>query len=89
MQIGRVAVASIAVLTLAGCASSGPKRPEWTKPGSTLAELNQDKYECEQKHTYPSYKPGSFIVGGGYRPRLDEDLFRSCMRVKRWVHEDD
>jgi hypothetical protein len=76
------------LLVVTGCAA-GPKRPEWTKVGSTTQELNQDRYDREQRHTSPTFAPGSFIVGGGYRPRLDRDLFRSCMRARGWVYQDD
>jgi hypothetical protein len=68
---------------LAGCAASGPKRPEWTKAGATTMDLNQDRYDCEQRHRYPT--PGS-ILGPS---RLDEGMFRSCMQARGWAHEDD
>jgi hypothetical protein len=76
-------------LLLTACAAPGPKRPEWSRPGATTMELNQDRYDCEQRHTSHSFLPGGVAFGGGYRPRLDENLFRSCMRARGWVHKDD
>jgi hypothetical protein len=77
-----VAIAGLAVLTLAGCASSGPKRPEWTKPGATDAQLQAEKYDCMQRH---AYNRPTGILG----PKMDENLYRQCMRARGWVHEGD
>jgi len=54
------------------------------KSGATTQDFHHDRYDCEQRHTSPTYVPGSALLGGGVRPRLNQDLFRSCMRARGW-----
>jgi hypothetical protein len=76
----------LALLLLPACAA-GPPRPEWRRPDATVMDFNRDRYDCEQRHT----EAPRIILGGGglFRQRLDERLFRSCMRALGWVHRDD
>ncbi len=88
MRWVRLAVLGI---TLAACAS-GPKRPEWT-PGPDRpaggAPLARDHYECQRENAYHYLGVGAWSGPLSEQIKVDQDLYRACMRARGWVHRDD
>lgn len=90
----RMVVPALALLALTGC-----NKTVWVRPGSTAADFENDKMQCQYQAELATAGIG---LGGGYQPSMSAavgsgvgagivaamqqaDLTRKCMVVKGWT----
>ncbi|HEV8676022.1 MAG TPA: hypothetical protein VGX21_18455 [Methylomirabilota bacterium] len=79
-------------IILTACASSGPKRPEWTRAAGQpmdQVQFNRDHYECQKENSYHYRGVGALVGPFSEQIKVDKDLYRACMRNRGWVHAED
>jgi hypothetical protein len=71
----RIALISILLLLLSGCAAGSKTHPVWIKPGTTQEDLDKDMGQCQTK---ASSTPG-IKTWDQFSTSIN-----SCMRDKGW-----
>jgi hypothetical protein len=94
MAVHSLALATLAVLLLSGCAA---KQYAWTKPDLTQADFARDKYACvrdARSSASSAYLTGGYYVGNTYIPTtggassgeiVNENIFKPCMEAKGYA----
>lgn len=74
-----------ATMVFYGCA---PKY--WTKPGATATDFRRDSFNCAQQSKMLVPRGTQSVIGfPSYEWRVDEEMYRQCLRVRGYQQSED